>query len=58
MIPCLEEINLVHADEVYQTVLLSKAPRPRPRCKILERFRLTEPLKWIPQNSFNKVERS
>jgi hypothetical protein len=56
MIPGLEEIYSVIANEVYEPMFLGKAAGPDARREIFERFRLANSLEWVAYNRLDKVE--
>ncbi len=58
MITCLEEINPIRLNQINNPMFFRKTARPRTRQSIFERFRFSDPLKWITQDRFDEIERS
>lgn len=58
MVPRLEKIYTVVADQIYYAVLLSQPPRPNPRGEILEWFGFANARKWVAHDRFDYVESS
>lgn len=53
MVPRLQEIDAVAADQIDDAVLLGKAAGPDAGGKVFQRFRLADPGKGIAQNRFH-----
>jgi len=58
MITRLEEINPIRLNQINNSMFFRKTARPRTRQRVFERFRFSDPLKWITQNRFDEIERS
>ena len=58
VISCLEKINGLVRDTVYQSVLLSDTTRPAVRQNISQWLGLSGPLKWIPHDRLNEIQHS
>ncbi len=55
MVPCLEEIYSVIADEVYEPMFLGKTTGPDAGGEIFERFRFTNTRKGVAHNRLDKI---
>src|SRR2546422_11036225 len=58
MIPRLEKVYAVCADQVDNAMLLCEPPRPGVRREVLQRLRLADPVKRVAHDRLDEIERA